>query len=398
MLPLEEAQKAIAQAIRPARETEIVPLEQACGRFLAQALQARVDHPAFDNSAMDGYAVRAADARAHGFVLPVMGESSCGSAPQALAHGTAMRIYTGAPLPAGADTIVIQEDVQVREGRAHLPESIEAGQYVRPRGEDYRAGTLLYSPGRRLSAPDLALIGNAGIDRVSVYRRPRAWVAATGNELVAPGQRLAPGQVYESNRLALSLQLRAIGADVVDGGIIGDDPQALRALLAQSDQYDFVITTGGASAGDHDLVKQAFGEIGTIHLWKARVKPGKPVAFGHIGERTHFFALPGNSVSSLVTYKLFVEPALLAWHHAVAQDWQLTATAVAAFRRQPGRTEFLRARLHTENGRLLAEPLPGQESHMIGTLRHTNGFIRVEAESGGFAAGDEVMVLPLHLF
>ncbi len=395
MISVEEAQTAILQAIRPAGDSETIALDQTCGRYCAEELRARVDHPAFDNSEMDGYALEFAAARKHGFVLPVVGASSCGDAPGTLHSGSAMRIYTGAPLPAGADTVVIQEDVRVENQRVHLPDAMAVDQHIRRRGEDYRADELLYSPGRRLSAFDLALLGCAGVDRVRVYRRPRALVAATGNELSAPGQALAPGRIYESNRLALAVQLRALGAEVVDAGIIPDDLQALRELLTRAREFDFVVTTGGASAGDHDLVKQAFGEVGTLHLWKVRVKPGKPIAFGRFGERAHFFALPGNPVSTLVTYKLFIEPAVIAWHHGTPRQWLLEGTAVNEFRRQPGRTEFLRARLQVDKGRLMAEALRGQGSHMVGPLRHTNGFIRVEADSPGFAAGDAVNVLPL---
>jgi molybdopterin molybdotransferase len=395
MISLEEAQTAILGAIKRARDTEVVPLEEALTRYLAEPLQARVDHPGFDNSMMDGYALAVADARAHDFALPVVGASTCGDAPKALTPGTAMRIYTGAPLPGGADAVVIQEDVEIVGDRVRLPASIAAGDNIRRRGEDYRKGEALYAPGRRLNPLDLALLGSAGIDRLAVYRRARALVASTGDELVPPGRALAPGQIYESNRLAISAQLRALGADVVDGGIVADDVNALRAVLARSGEYDFVVTSGGASVGDHDVVKQAFSEIGTIRLWKVRIKPGKPIAFGHIGERTHFFVLPGNPVSSLVTYKFFVEPAVTVWHHAEPRLWQLSAVAESAFRRRPGRTEFLRARLRSDRGRLLAEPLSGQGSHMVGALRHTNGFIRVEAESEGFGAGDPVTVIPL---
>jgi len=395
MIPVEEAQRAILAQIRQARETEVVPLEQALTRYLAEPLQARVDHPGFDNSMMDGYALNVADARANDFALPVVGESSCGDMPKALAPGSAMRIFTGAPLPAGADAVVIQEDVEIAGDRVRVPATTAVGDNIRHRGEDYRKGEALYAPGRRLNPLDLALLGSAGIDQVSVYRRARALVASTGDELVSPGRPLAPGQIYESNRLAVSAQLRSLGADVVDGGIVADDVNALRAVLARSGDYDFVVTSGGASVGDHDLVKQAFNEIGTIELWKVRIKPGKPIAFGHIGERTHFFVLPGNPVSSLVTYKFFVEPAVTVWNHAAHRLWQLAATAESGFRRKAGRTEFLRARLRSEQGRLLAEPLAGQGSHMVGALRNTNGFIRVEAESNGFAAGDTVTVIPL---
>ena len=395
MLTLSEAQSAILARVHPAAETERVPLARARGRFLAEPVAARVDNPAFDNSAMDGYALAHADLVAHGHVLPVRGESSAGSRPQTLAPGSAMRIFTGAPLPAGADTVVMQEDVQ-RDGEfARFAADVRPGDQVRRRGEDFRAGEALYERGRRLSPYDLALLSAAGVPEVAAYRPPRVLVVATGDELVTPGVPLAPGQIYESNRLATCLQLEALGLEVTDGGIVRDDPQSLRALLAGATGYDFVVTSGGVSVGEHDLVKQVFAEIGEIDLWKVKIKPGKPVAFGRVGERTHFFALPGNPVSSLVTYKLFVEPALYAWHHG-RQPWlQLPATAINAFRRKAGRMEFLRARLVNDGAELRVECLAGQGSHMLGPIRHTNGFICLAEDSTGFAAGERVTTIPL---
>jgi molybdopterin molybdotransferase len=395
MLTLQEAQAAILTRVRAADRTETLPLVRACGRFAARTLNAAVDNPAFDNSAMDGYALNSRDLATHDFELPVQGESSCGSVPQALTPGTAMRIFTGAPLPAGADTVVMQEDVQRDGEHARFSQGTRAGDQVRRRGEDFRAGEPLYAPGRRLSVYDLALLSAAGIAEVSVYARPRVLVVATGDELVAPGQPLRPGQIYESNRLATLLQLEALGAETVDGGTVRDDPAALRALLKDAGDYDFIITSGGASVGDHDLVKQVFAEIGEISFWKAKIKPGKPVAFGRVGARAHFFALPGNPVSSLVTFKLFVEPALYAWHRSQLPVLELPAIAANSFQRKPGRMEFLRARLWSENGELKAEALVGQGSHQIGTLRHTNGFIRIGEDSSGFAAGERVQALPL---
>jgi len=395
MLTLSEAQAAILARIHPGETAETVPLHAANGRFVATPLTAQVDNPAFDNSAMDGYAIRVADLAANGNVLPVVGESSCGSVPQWLAAGSAMRIFTGAPLPEGADTVVMQEDVERTGDRARFPAGTRTGNQVRRRGEDFRSGDTLYMPGHRLRPYDLALLSAAGLPGVSVAVKPRVLVVATGNELVPPGQPLAPGQIYESNRLATLLLLEAHGADAIDGGTVRDDPVTLRTLLAGVDEYDFVITSGGASVGDHDLVKQVFAEIGEISFWKARIKPGKPVAFGQIGTRTHFFALPGNPVSSLVTFKLFVEPALYAWHRGQAPWQELPAIVVNSFQRSPGRMEFLRARLRSHTGALEAECLAGQGSHQLSPLRHTNGFIVIDEDSTGFSAGEPVKAVLL---
>jgi molybdopterin molybdotransferase len=397
MLTLEQAQSEILAAVRAAEAVETVLLACACGRFLAAEVRATVDNPAFDNSAMDGYALFTGDLAARDFRLPLRGEASCGDAPGALEAGAAMRIFTGAPLPAGADCVVMQEDIRSEDGKILFPHNVQAGANIRRRGEDFRAGETLYAPGRRFTPSDIALLATAGVAELAVYRPARALVVATGNELVSPGEPLKPGQIYESNRLVTLLQLQQLGIEVVDGGMVRDDPAALRALLERARDFDFVITSGGASVGEHDLVKQVFAEIGEIGFWKVRIKPGKPIAFGRVGSRTHFFALPGNPVSSLVTYKLFVEPALVVWHHGDPARLELTAQAANDFHRRPGRTEFLRARLWSEGGQLRAEALKGQGSHMVRPLADTNAFLRVEAESPGFRAGDVVRVLPLSL-
>ena len=347
MLTVEGARDAIIAGIHPAGDTESVALAKASGRFLAQDVHAQVDHPAFDNSAMDGYALSIADFVGHEQSLPIAGMSRCGDVPTVLTAGSVMRIFTGAPLPTGADAVVIQEEVKQTGAHAVVRGPIESGANVRRQGEDFRVGDVLYSCGRRLSSIDIALLGTAGVAEIRVYRRARALVLATGDELVEPGTALRPGQIYESNRLAVVLQLQDLGVVVDDGGIVRDDVAALYEAFARASDYDFVITSGGASVGDHDLVKRVFSEIGEINFWKVKVKPGKPLAFGRIGPRTHFFALPGNPVSSLVTFKLFVEPAVYVWNHAVPVYLEVKATAIDGFRRSPGRTEFLRACAHS---------------------------------------------------
>jgi len=397
MLSLEQAQAAIRERITRAQRTQIITLNDAVGRTLARAPMAVVDNPAFDNSAMDGYAYNAVDlARAQG-KLPVQGEASCGSAPGMLTTGTTMRIFTGAPLPRGADTIAIQEVVQVQDGVAVFPAAGKREDFIRRRGEDFRSGEELYPIARRIAPMDIALLAAAGVSEVEVFAKPTVLVVATGDELVPPGVPLQIGQIYESNRAATIAQLRQLGAEVIDGGIVKDNPATLHSVLAGAVNYDFVITSGGASVGDHDVVKQVFAQLGNIEFWRVKIKPGKPLAFGRVGDKTHFFALPGNPVSSLVTFKLFVEPALKAWHHGVWAWLELAATVENDLRRTPGRMEFLRGRLRTENGRLYAQALPGQGSHMLGTLRLTNGLIKIGEESPGFKVGDTVTVVPLTL-
>lgn len=395
MLTLDEARAAILAQIAPTTDSERVALRDAIGRVLAEDVHARVDHPAFDNSAMDGYALRAADL-ADTDTLPVAGESRCGRSPPALTPATVMRIFTGAPLPAGADAIAIQENVARVGANARISGTVKGGQHIRRRGEDFVAGTPLYRRGSALRIADLGVLATAGHAEVPVCRRPRAIVFATGDELCTLDRPLAPGQVYESNRQVTLAQLQAAGADVTDGGVIPDTLPAVTQALKAAQDFDFIITSGGASVGDHDLVNRALSEIGQVYFWKVRIKPGKPVAFGRIGRCGHFFALPGNPVSSLVTFKLFVEPAVLAWQHAASEWVEFDAVALNSFTREPGRMEFLRAHLSIEAGAWRVQALAQQGSHMIGALRATNGLIKLEADVSGFVLGERVRVLPLH--
>jgi len=403
LLTLEQAQAAIIDAVKKADETETVSIANANGRFLAGSVTALVDNPSFDNTAMDGYAVNTTDLVDGNFRLPLVGESACGDAPGTLTPNTCMRIFTGAPLPAGADAVVIQEDVKIEDdpdtagGKlVVLPHTTQPGQNLRYRGEDFKSGDQFYAAGHRLTASDIAVLSTAGVPEVKVWRRPRALVVATGNELVSPGQPLQPGQIYESNRLATSLMLQDLGVEVIDGGSVRDEPEAVRDMFARAGEYDFVITSGGVSVGDHDLVKDAFGEVGQINFWKVRVKPGKPVAFGHIGDRCHFLGLPGNPVSSIVTYKLFLEPALYAWNHAPFRMQQSSAILETAYTRHAGRTEFLRARLSTDaEGKLHAWILKGQGSNMIGTLGEADGLVRMESDLTELKLHQPVQVIVL---
>ncbi len=406
MLNLDQAQAEIIKQVRPATEIETIPIGQALGRFLAQPVKSRVSNPAFDNSAMDGYALTHADLVNNDFSLPLAGESRCGIVPPKLTAGHCMRIFTGAPVPGGADTVVIQENItsqKIGPGNKlseliNFPENTQPGTNIRKQGEDFKQNDLLYETGQRLQAHDLALLSTAGIDKVAVFMRPKILVIATGDELVTPGEKLKPGQIYESNRLTTILMLKEMGAEVTDGGTAADDVESVRAILANTSDYDFVITSGGVSVGDHDLVKQVFEEFGQINFWRVRIKPGKPVAFGKLGDHGHFIALPGNPVSSLVTFKLFVLPALVAWFHGSAAMTEIPVTVTGNFKRKPGRMEFLRARIFQDGENIRCQALPGQGSHMIGTLRDCNGFIKLDVESQGFSAGEQVIFVPIDKF
>jgi molybdopterin molybdotransferase len=396
MLTLEQAQAAIIEGIIPVSETEIIDLGQCPGRFLAQTTTAQVANPAFDGSAMDGYAVNISDLQQHEFRLPLQGESYCGLTEKpVLQPASTMRIFTGAPLPEGANAVVIQELIHCEGSDILFPEDVRPGQNIRTMGEDFNIGDVLYVSGHRLHSSDAALLAAAGVPQLEVYRQPRALVVATGDELVAPGQPLQFGQIYESNRQATILMLQQLGVVVDDGGTIADEAGALEAMFDGAADYDFIISSGGVSVGDHDLVKQVFAERGEIRFWKASIKPGKPVAFGRIGERTHFFALPGNPVSSLVTFKLFVEPGLYAWSHSQREYPLLQLKSSNDFKSKPGRRQFLRARMFQEDGGLQVEMLSGQGSHMLRSLSQANCLIQVDEDSSGFSAGDAVKVLPL---
>ena len=400
MLSLEQAQSAIVDAVKKANKKESIPLADANGRFLAEGATALVDNPAFDNSAMDGYAVNTQALVDNKFELPLAGEAACGDAPGQLKPNTCMRIFTGAPLPSGADAVVIQEDIKI-EGDAdntsiHFPHTTVPGQNLRYAGEDFKQGERFFDSGHRLTAADLALLSSAGVAEVTVWQCPRALVIATGNELVSPGTPLQPGQIYESNRLATSLMLQSLGVEVTDGGSVRDEPEAVREMFNDAADFDFVITSGGVSVGDHDLVKDAFGEVGKIDFWKVRVKPGKPVAFGHIGKRCHFLGLPGNPVSSIVTFKLFLEPALYAWNHASYRQQQFEAVLESEYTRHAGRTEFLRAQIHADgDGKLHARILEGQGANMIGTLGQANGLVRMESDLTELKLHQRVQVILL---
>jgi molybdopterin molybdotransferase len=356
---------------------ERLPLDDALGRILAHDLVAPVSVPAWDNSAMDGYAVRAADLGPDGGAeLAVSQRIPAGVAPAPLQSGTAARIFTGAPVPAGADTVVMQEDCTETGGRVRIERLPGAGANIRAAGEDIRAGEAILEAGRRLRPEDIGLAASVGMAELEVGRRPRVAVLATGDELAPPGQPLPPGNIYNSNGPLAAALLRRLGCEPLPPLQVADSFEATRAALERAAaDADLVLTSGGVSVGDEDHVKAAVAELGELALWKVAMKPGKPLAFGRVGA-TPFIGLPGNPVSLFATFLLFAAPAI---RHMQGRDEPMPTPipVPAGFERdRPGkREEYLRVRL--ENGCL--RPYPHQGSGVLSSAAWADGLARLPA-------------------
>ena len=362
----------------------------AAGRFAAEDLHAVVDLPTFPSSAMDGFALRAADTPG---TLPVTERVAAGRpAGRPLREGEAFGIATGGVVPDGADAVIPIEDVVERDNEIEVGAAVERGAHVREPGLDVRAGDLVLAAGERLTPARLGALGAAGIARVACARRPRAAILTTGTELRRPGEPLGPGQVYEANAPMLAGGLVAAGAEVTVLDAVADDPDALRAALERGLEADVLVTSGGVSVGPHDLVRATLAELGVEEVfWRVAVKPGKPVAFGARGA-TLVFGLPGNPVSSLVGFELFVRPAVLKLQGAreplpVFDEAELATP----LRRGPGRDELVRAEVRDG----VAVPLPGQESHMIVRAARANALVHVPRGEGTLEAGTRVRFLRL---
>jgi molybdopterin molybdotransferase len=393
LLSLEEALKRILGRVRPLG-AEMVPLASSAGRVLGEDARSVVDLPPFPSSAMDGFAVRAADTPGR---LPVVARIAAGvPAASALGEGEAMAIATGGVVPAGADAVVPIEYVVEDDNTVEIPKGVVHGDNVRPRGGDVAAGEVVVPRGSRLRAAQIGALAAAGLDRVVVARRPRVAVLATGTELRRPGQPLGPGEVYEANGVLLATAFASLGADVQVLPVVADDESSHRAALEGGLEADVLVTSGGVSVGPHDLVRRILSELGVDEIfWGVAVKPGKPLAFGARGS-TLVFGLPGNPVSSLVGAEVFVRPALLALQGAtVPGPVFFEGRLAAAVPRNAHRDEFLRARsIASENGMLL-DPVSGQESHMIARAAAADALVLVPRGEGELGAGESVRYLLL---
>ena len=398
MVELEEAVARILAIVPPA-QPEILPLNAVWGRVLAQQIFSQADLPPFDNSAMDGYATRAEDIRTATAAAPVRlkiaGKAAAGELFEGhIAAGTCVRVFTGSALPAGATCVVMQEDARVcleNPDQILILDPARPWENVRLRGEDFRAGEPLGLPGQILSAGRLALLGAGGLARVAVGRQPTVGILATGSELQEPGTPLAPGQIYESNRLGLAALIRGAGANPVSCPLVGDNLEAIVQALSEAvTQCDLVVTVGGASVGDLDLIKPALAHLNAqLDFWKVAIKPGRPFLFGRANGKP-IFGLPGNPVSALVTFLLLVRPALRRWQGA-------TQTALPSFSGRlcedlanPGtRRHFVRVRL---SGDGLVSSAGTQASHLLSSFAAAQGLVDVPPQTT-LPAGSSISVL-----
>jgi molybdopterin molybdotransferase len=393
LLSVDEAARKVLERARPL-PAETVTLADAAGRVLARDALAVVDLPPFASSAMDGYALRAASVPGP---LRVVGSVAAGRpADGVVGAGEAMTIATGGAVPPGADAVVPIELARVGGGAVEVPSDVTVGANIRPAAGDVRAGAVAVGAGLRLTPARIAALAAAGVASADVHRRPRAVVVATGTELRAPGDELAPGEIYESNGIMLESALEVTGAVASDRVVVADDPDEHRAVLERALEADLVVTSGGVSVGPHDLVRATLGSLEVEEVfWGVAMRPGKPIAFG-VRAGTLVFGLPGNPVSSLVGFMLFVAPAVRALQgDSDPHPHFLPGVLGAPARRNPGRDDYLRAQARWGSGEVVLEPVRGQESHMIVRGAAADALVLVPRGEGELPSGSPVRFLLL---
>jgi molybdopterin molybdotransferase len=394
LLSIEEAGRLMAEQVPEVIETEIVKLAQAFGRVAAEDIKAPIALPSFENSAVDGYAVRHGDVGASGETkFKIVERIFAGErAARALAPGEAARIFTGAPMPPGADTIYMQEDCRVEGNDVIVPAGLKLGANRRLTGEDLRAGAVAIPRGRRLKPQDIALAAATGIDKVKVKRRVRVALFSTGNEIVEPGKPLGPAALHDANRYLLLGLLEKLGMETSDLGILADDPDVLgKAIAAAAKNHDLVLTTGGVSTGDADHVKSAVEKLGRLVFWRISIKPGRPVAMGVI-KGAAFAGLPGNPVAVFVTFAHLVRPLLLRLAGANAEPFvALPVRAAFSYKKKKARREYVRVALRrATDGVIEAVKHPQEGAGVITSLTETDGFAELPEEMTTVEAGSTV--------
>jgi molybdopterin molybdotransferase len=391
LLAVDEALEVLLAGARPVAGVEEVPTLEAAGRVLARAQASTMDVPPMDNSAMDGYAVRTADVKAPDTKLKVAQRIQAGAVGQPLAAGTAARIFTGAPIPPGADAIVMQEFCAADGDAVVIKKVPERDAWVRRRASDIAKGTQVLAAGVRLRPQDTGLAASVGIAKLPVLKRVRMGLFFTGDELVMPGDPLPPGRIYNSNRFTLNGLAQAFGCEVRDYGIVPDSLEATRAVLKQAAaECDVIVTSGGVSVGDADFVKPAVEAEGSLLMWKIAMKPGRPLAFGRVGEAA-FIGLPGNPVSSFVTFLIFVRPFLLKTQGiAEVRPRAIAARADFDWLDPDARREFLRVKWNGEGG---LEIYPTQDSAVMTSTAWADGLVD-NPPNHAIRRGDTVRFLP----
>ena len=395
LLPLSDALQGMLDQLACCCDSEQLPLPEALDRILAEEIVSPLSVPPFDNSAMDGYAVRLADLAA-GAPLAVAGKAFAGQPYQGdWPAGHCIRIMTGAPVPEGTEAVVMQEEAQVEGELVRFLTQPRPGQNIRRRGEDLAEGARVLAVGLRLSPRELPLLASLGIASVRVRRPLRVAIFSTGDELKPVGTPLAHGDIYDSNRYGVKAMLARLGCECLDLGIIADDPAQLRAAFLEADrEADALITTGGVSVGEADFTKQLLEELGEIGFWKLAIKPGKPFAFGRL-PNAWFFGLPGNPVSAMVTFDQLVKPALARLAgQTLAAPLRLGATVTEPLKKSPGRLDFQRGILTQGPNGLEVRSTGSQDSGVFSSLSRANCYIVLEQERGKVAAGETVTVEP----
>ena len=401
LLSLSHALERIDAFIQSVEGVEQINLSAATGRILAETITAPLDTPPARVSAMDGYAISSNDIKPEGFSLIQAGTSWAGRPfEKPLAAGQCVRIFTGAIVPEQADSIIIQEQVTKTDSTVQFPVNCMAGQYIRDKGSDIKKGQILLPANKKLSPIDCALLASVGIRSFKVKRKINIAFFSTGDEIKSPGQCLQPGQIYNSNRYALAGFLQDSRFSITDMGIVADDKSLLKqTLLSTTEKYDVIITTGGASVGDADYMAEILAESGQVNFWKLAIKPGKPLAFGNINSSL-YFGLPGNPVSSIVTFQKIVSPALDKLSGSeIKQPLQLQAVCQSDIKKIPGRQEFQRGLLVQHGpGNLSVSQAGGQDSHHLNALSQANCYIVLPADCRGVKKGETVIVEPFSAF
>jgi molybdopterin molybdotransferase len=400
LVSYDDALRSLLGQVSATQAIKNKPLLEALSRILAQSIQSTINVPPADNSAMDGYAINTADISREGkTVLTVSQRIAAGDVGQKLRPGTAARIFTGAPIPSQANAVIMQEQVEVSGDTIIFKVKPGDQQNIRPSGNDIKVGDNILSQGSLLRPQELGLAASVGLESLPVYHKIRVGIFFTGDELVEPGEALAPGKIYDSNRYTLHGMLQKLGCEIVDLGLVGDTLEATKeAMLEATAKADLVVTCGGVSVGEEDHVRIAIEQLGDLHLWRLAIKPGKPLAFGKINQ-TPFIGLPGNPVSVFATFMLFVGPVIKTMQ---GRHWQKpTAIAVTAgfdWPKPDSRREFLRARLESdENLGLVASIYPNQDSGVLTSTAWAQGFVEV-AEGATVKEGDKVDYLSFSEF